>query len=441
MLQLLFFSLLMLTFVNLFISNMDYFNPGVVFNFMFTLFSMMCCIVDAIVGLELDNLLTVFIILMGSVCFTFINMISKRTSKKAQIDSAMSTIYLRKSYVYIAIAVEILVVLVMYKYVCDFANIYGVNGTFSEKLSFYDTITKFNTDYKLRMPSYVSVGNLVGRALCYIALYIFINNYVLIKKIDIKMLLVVIIYLVGSLMGGRTEALRIITAALILWYYFFKRKNGWGKDGMKIAIRVGIIAIAIVIGFSLIRGILGRTTYDPVKVVFGYLGAPLKNFDSFISNPQRSINGIWGAMTFTKFINWIGLKFGISNWVYVSDQPFLYFKDFRMGNVYTTYYNFYYDFGVLGCFVLISIIAIYYCRIYNKLKCQQHNNKIIDFRLLLYAYLFNDLIMLPFSSRFYETIVNINFIRLTIILYGLIFIINNLTLKNNRIYIRRRRAM
>lgn len=436
MIQILFIAILFTTFLNLIISDMDYFNPGVVFNAMFLLFALLCCIVDAITGLEIDNILTVVIIVSGSLVFTAVNILSRKMVRCSKTDIKLTPIKLSRTYLIMAILVEIVVALFMYKYVSNFAFVYGVGGTFSEKLSFYDTITKFNSEYKLRMPWYVSIGNLLGRSICYIALYVAVKNYISLKKLDFKYAIIICIYFIGSLMGGRTEALRIVTAAIFLWYYFYKRKNGWEKGSVKIAIKMAIVAVLIVVTFSLMRGLLGRATYDPVKVVFGYMGASLKNFDTFLSHPQKSISGIWGAMTFTKFINWIGTKFGIESFVYVSDQPFLYFKDFRMGNVYTTYYNFYYDFGFIGCIILIFIIAVYYCYTYRKLKARPHTEKKIDLQIVIYAYLFNDLIMLPFSSRFYETIVNINFIRMLIILEGLLYIINNIYFKNRKIYAR-----
>lgn len=436
MIQIIFILLLFLVMINLIIADMDYFNPCVVFNIMFTLYALLCCIVDYITGLEIRYYLTVVIIISGSIVFTIVNIISREIVKKPIIDSFLNSVQLSNFVIFIAIIIEMIVLVFMYKYVNDFATIYNVNGTFSEKLSFYDTITKFNSEYKLRMPWYVSIGNLVGRAICYIALYVLIRNIIADRKVDLKYILIVCVYFIGSLMGGRTEALRVVTASIFLWYYFYKRKYGWRKGSFKIAINMAVIAVLIVIGFSLMRGILGRTTYDPIKVVFGYIGAPLKNFDTFLLNPKKSLKNIWGAMTFTKFINWLGVKFNIPSWVYVSDQPFLYYKSFRMGNVYTTYYNFYYDFGIVGCLVLIGIIAIYYCFAYRTIKSKKYNEKKIDIQVIVYSYLFNDLIMLPFSSRFYETIVNINFIRFTIILFFLTYIINNCYIKNGHPYIR-----
>lgn len=436
MIYILFLFLIIIIFVNLLISDFDYFNPSVVFNFMFALFSFLCCIVDISTGLEINNVLTLLIICSGSTIFTIINGYSKLMVKKRNVEKDMEAFSIGRFWINIAIIVEIAVLMLMYRHVINFANVYGVEGTFSEKLSFYDVITKFNSDYKLRMPWFVSIGNLIGRAICYVSLYALLKNYVFFNEIDKKYIIVIGIYLVGSLMGGRTEALRIVTAAIFLWYYFYKRKNGWKDGSIKIAIKMVIFLVAIVVVFSLMRGILGRATYDPIKVVFGYMGASIKNLDTFLTNPQKSISNIWGAMTFTKFINWLGLKLGIDSWNYVSDQPFLFYKTYRMGNVYTTYYNFYYDFGFLGCLIFIMIIAIYYCYTYRIIISKEYSKKKIDYQLLMYAYLFNDLIMLPFSSRFYETIVNINFIRISIILGLIVYLINNVYKKEEGVFIK-----
>lgn len=440
MIQLIFVALLLVIFINLIISDMDYFNPGVIFNTMFALYAFMCCIVDSITGLEINNPMTFVVIVGGGVFFTIINWLSSQVIRGKSYDEGTQIINLNKAWIIAFLVIELVVILAMYKYVNDFAGVYGVDGSFSEKLSFYDTITKFNSDYKLRMPSYVSVGNLLGRVLCYIALYVLINNFVEKKYIQYSLIAIIAIYFIGSLMGGRTEALRIVTAAVALWYIMFKRKHGWRKADLKIIFRLFASAVGVVVLFSWMRSFLGRTTYDPIKVVFGYIGAPLKNLDTFLTFPTKSIDGVWGAMTFTKFINWLGMKLDIPEWIYVSDQPFLYYKTFRMGNVYTMYYNFIYDFGYIGCALLTSIIAFYYCFTYRKIKNMKSDKSKINFKVIMYAYLFNDLIMLPLSSRFYETIVNINYFRIFIIFTALIFVINNLRISGMKVYFVRKRG-
>ena len=89
-------------------------------------------------------------------------------------------------------------------------------------------------------------------------------------------------------------------------------------------------------------------------------------------------------------------------------------KTLNTGNVYTTFYQFYYDFGYDGIVPLMAIIALYFSCAYRKI----YNNK--PFTIIIYAYLFNDLIMLIFSDRFYETVASIGFVKhllVTFILY------------------------
>ena len=111
---------------------------------------------------------------------------------------------------------------------------------------------------------------------------------------------------------------------------------------------------------------------------------------------------------------YLGGKYGISQYLYQLDLPFLKHNGLNTGNVYTTFYQFYYDFGYDGIVPLMAIIALYFSCAYRKI----YNNK--PFTIIIYAYLFNDLIMLIFSDRFYETVASIGFVKhllVTFILY------------------------
>lgn len=425
MIQIIALMFITFTFINFIISGYDLLNPGVIFNIMFGLYSIVCCITDAIVPLEIHNLKTLGVFFLGSTVFTLINYSSIKSSPKRLLENQLYAIDVKPVIQFAFLAIVVLAGLLMYRYINQFEALYNVHGSFSVKLNHYDTITKFNTNVKLPMPSYVSLCNQLARSICHVSLYILLNNWFAEKRFYKLYAVVIMCYFVSSLMGGRTEALRVITSILLIWYVYYRKTHGWKKGNVKIYNRLLLIGVAIVIVFSALRGVLGRNTYSVIKVVFGYLGAPLKNFDTFLTNPHKSINGIWGAMTFAKFINWIGKRTNNQNLIYTFDQPFLYYKDFRMGNVYTTYYSFYYDFGTVGCIVLIAIMSLYYCFTYRKIQRKRIRKSKISLQLLFYAYLFNDLIMVPFSSRFYETVVNINFIRFSIMTIAIVWYVNN----------------
>ncbi len=89
----------------------------------------------------------------------------------------------------------------------------------------------------------------------------------------------------------------------------------------------------------------------------------------------------------------------------------------------TTYYPVVYDFGILGVLPISIVFSLYYIFTYDRLLLQK-SNKIIDFRLFLYSYLINDLVMLIFSNRFFETILSIDFIRFYILAAVIIYLIN-----------------
>ena len=86
----------------------------------------------------------------------------------------------------------------------------------------------------------------------------------------------------------------------------------------------------------------------------------------------------------------------------------------EIGNVYTMFYKIIYDFGFLGVVLLTLIMGIYYCETYRKIKSER-SGKIIDLRLLAYAYLFNDIVMSAFSNRFYETVFAPPFIKFIVV--------------------------
>ena len=93
---------------------------------------------------------------------------------------------------------------------------------------------------------------------------------------------------------------------------------------------------------------------------------------------------------------------------------FVKFMIYEIGNVYTMFYKIIYDFGFLGVVPFTLIMGIYYCETYRKIKSEK-SDKIVDIRLLIYAYLFNDIVMSSFSNRFYETVFAPPFIKFIIV--------------------------
>ena len=133
---------------------------------------------------------------------------------------------------------------------------------------------------------------------------------------------------------------------------------------------------------------------------------------------------IFGELTFCRLINWIGSKLGDSSLVYELDLPFLSYQNYNLGNVYTTFYAFVYDFGIAGVVVLTAIMAVACIWLYNRIKSVWIMDANISFCMICYAFLVNDIVMLPFSNRFYETVFNVATIYKLVILYVVVYIVN-----------------
>lgn len=80
---------------------------------------------------------------------------------------------------------------------------------------------------------------------------------------------------------------------------------------------------------------------------------------------------LWGSQVFRNIYTYLGGKYGISQYLYQLDLPFLKHNGLNTGNVYTTFYQFYYDFGYDGIVPLMAIIALYFSCAYRKI----YNNR------------------------------------------------------------------
>ena len=149
-----------------------------------------------------------------------------------------------------------------------------------------------------------------------------------------------------------------------------------------------------------------------MAAIFKYIGAPLLNLNNYLSQTHANSSSeiAFGEQTFRGFYQFIYSQFSIEKLNYdsiVSAKSFVTSANgLRTGNVFTTFYMFVYDFGLWGIIPLMSIISFYYCYTYSKIKSKVYKSdeQNIDFRLFIYAYLFNELIMLFFSNRFFETV-------------------------------------
>lgn len=101
---------------------------------------------------------------------------------------------------------------------------------------------------------------------------------------------------------------------------------------------------------------------------------------------------------------------------YSLDLPFKSINGYSLGNVYTTFYPWLYDFGYSGIFVLTMVMGIISETIYLYAKIQKNNHKHL-ICILIYGYISSFLFLSFFSNKFYEEVFSKNMLYIVISLF------------------------
>lgn len=407
--------LLVAAIINYQINEGEIFNPAFVVTGSFFLFSFLCCLANMYINIDINNIMTILVISTGLGIFTFVNYCYPSSRNKCDFNLNYK-FSINLIWSYIGLLIMLSTIYVNYKYIVDFAGAYGIGGDFFECVVQYKAITTFSSADRILVtsPWYRSKLIILANVFAYLFLYLFFRDRVMYKRTHFLYLIVVGLYVVYSLMGGgRSDLFRLITASLFLWGYFKEKANRELFSQFNMLIKMLSIIGVVAVLFVLFVVAMGRTSYDfdieyVIMSIFVYAAAPIFNLDIYFENPWNQTHDIFGEMTFIRGINWLGDRFHIPNMVYELDLPFLSYQNYNLGNVYTTFYSFYYDFGFIGVVVLSLFMAIFSLWCYSHLRRHNDDEVVSMLWVIAYAYLINDLIMLPFSNRFYETVVNVS---------------------------------
>ena len=416
MIWLLFILLIIFTYINYKIADGDIFNPSVIFSAMFLLFSFFCCLANLTIGIDIEETITIAVIMVGILIFTFFNyVLGKKYSFIKNHNNNFFKCDISSLWGIIGIVVIIVDIYIEYHYIMAFSAAYGFASDFFEAMVQYKIITTFKDADAILVPAPWYRGPLmsVGCCLAYFSIYVFFQQKVLADKLCIIYGSNILLYAVYSLMGGsRSEIFRVITACIFIWYFFYRINKGELFNIKPVFIKIMLLLIVVSLFFISFIYIVGRSEADMnleevITSLFIYAGAPIFNLDIYLQNPWKQVHGIFGELTFVRFISWLGMKMGDTSLIYEFDIPFLSYQNYNLGNVYTTFYPFIYDFGFLGAIILIGIMAVTCIWLHNKTNFVSISSNGLSIYIICYAYLVNDIIMSPFAARFYESIVNV----------------------------------
>lgn len=438
MLFLIILTALVSLFINFRIANKDFMNPAVIFSLIFLAQAVMCVLALTYMRLTF-HIETVLILAVAFTIFTLFNFYyhSKSSSKKqiaAKIplkNSELTYINLPTWISLVFIGLLLLVIFLKYQHLTQLANALDHSDySLSQKISLFDNLVKFDSEHYRKLailpPRYYNILRITTFAFGYLTLFVIINNFIVSKKIKIEQVITILLMCVSIyLAGSRSPLLRLVTFAVFIYYILYLRKDSSSKIKKQLIKKLLLVGVVTVALFLVTLNLFGRSNnYNLFHYLFIYTGAPLYNLDVFIQTYALPIpQEFFGQQTFFKLYNYIFLKFD-SKSLYTLDLPFVRYNiKYGLGNVYTTFYQFIYDFGLIFWIPVFSVIPWFYSTIYYKIQSQFLKNTVIDFRLFLYAYLLNDLCMLFFSNRFYETILNSEDLKILIIVYILSSII------------------
>lgn len=421
------FISLLFVILNLFLTKNDYLNPAVIFPLIFLIQGIFN--IFALTYLDLTFHIEVLIILSVSylifTIFNFLNLRRKINQLNLNNDKVFKPIAIPNYIYYIAIILFIIVIYFQYRRLGQIASASGFGGvSLTEKIALYDKLTKFNpkrfSTLNIHLPGIISNLAILTQAFGYLISYKIVQNFISNKTYKIFDFSIVFLLVCQMYLGGsRSPIFRLVTFTLFMFYILNLYRGYSRKQMRKVMSKIIQFMIVVVALFSVSLSLYGRAVeYNTFHYLYIYLGAPLYNLDLFIQKTQ-----------FPVFQDYFGGQTFISAWNYwlprhdlptiILKLPFIKYDGvYQLGNVYTTFYQFLYDFGYLGMFVLITIISIYYTTAYRSLRQRPQVTK-LTMTLFIYAYLFNDLIMLIFSNRFYETILNVNTIKIFIAVYFL----------------------
>ena len=430
MIWFLFISIAVLVYINYKISHSDLFNPAVVSTGMFAIFSLFCCIANLCIGIDIECEMTFFVILSGLAIFSFVNYVFCISRKQRTCRMEISN--LSAGYGILGLTTILLLIYVNYHYIMDFSAAYGFGGDFFEAMVQYKVIMTFHDsdDILVAPPWYRNVLMVMAAAFAYFSIYVFIKRKIVENKLSLIYGFNIFLYIIYSLMGGgRSETFRVITALIFMWYIFYREKNISCFSAKHVLARIIVLMSIVSFLFIAFIYVVGRSQADMdfeavIMAMFIYAGAPIFNLDIYLQNPWTQTHGIFGELTFIRLINWLGGKLGDSSLIYELDLPFLSYQNYNLGNVFTTFYAFIYDFGFMGVVVLTGIMAVVCVWLYNKVNYVDIMSNRISLYVICYAYLLNDIVMLPFSNRFYECTFNIGTWDKWVMLFVLVKIIN-----------------
>lgn len=196
--------------------------------------------------------------------------------------------------------------------------------------------------------------------------YAFIWNFVSYKKVEKKLLLVPILYILVSLLtSGRNYFLEYIVYVYVTYFLLAKKKKHFTPIKVLGFIAKIVLSLAgVLVIFVLLANLVGRnTSHSFFTQISVYLGGPLISFSEYFNSFDKGSNQYFGQESLVGVYQFLDML-GITDAKLIRHLEFIQFGD-NWGNVYTAFRRYINDFGIIGCCVVVFAISFLYEIIYQ----------------------------------------------------------------------------
>lgn len=431
--EILCFVLIIELLINLAYFKWDFVHPAVIFNLMFVLASL-----DLFLMSDYWNVVvrteTIFIITLGILVFFVFAVIAQKIRIRNKFITCQydvkSDISISRFWIYTVIYLTTLVMTVFYR-----IKSVGLSYAIGNIMTQYSNAVSL--DELTNLPVFLKIMGLLCVSMAFVYAYLFVDYWAKNKKINHKLFFLLVIssiyLLICQKRGTFVMFMIFLFAQLLLQTKRFRAK----KINRKIYIYVTASATVLLLSFNSIASLMGRTFGEdnPFALLSVYLGGPILNLNAVLNNMPEPYTTLPLSETFHGLYTAIYKYTGVKQFNYSTSNFFRSAAGHATGNVYTTFYDFYHDAGIVGVIILTAVMSFVACRIYRKIKTNNYKN--ILFYSVLYGYIFVLVWRSFFANSFYEWIQFSTLEMLLIWLIASYTLSGKVNLKKARIIIRR----
>lgn len=364
-------------------------------------------------GLDKFHINTFGVLSIGISLFTITALIIKRNVSTSQ--------KVRYKEIEVDIPIKILLFYIIFQigvYVLVFKELQRLTGyaDFATVVSTVNYMNKFDETETISLPLFTRLLYKITNTLSYILSYLGVKtilNPQSSKQIKLLYILIMGLSVFGPLLfGGRGGSIRIIWLIAFLFYFIYEERRKWNFSIPKKMIIIAFSATVLLVYFWSNFAVLlgreheeGKNKEERFYNIAIYCGAQVKNLDLYLNeNSIQQNNDLIGYATFSNLYSRFipNVKGKIIHLFQFRD-----YKGYQLGNVYTCFQSYIYDFGYLGV-LLIIIFSYFLTKLWCKIRYLNPPNKVI--LICIYCMLSYSTFFSFFSEGFFTSVVSTSFI-------------------------------